>query len=55
MLAAGGSEWPDRLLAPFGVELSDPGFWRQGLGLLEAMVDMAEELAAPARAGRAGG
>jgi oligoendopeptidase F len=45
MLAAGGSDWPERLLAPLGVDLSDPGFWRQGLGMLEAMVDAAEDLA----------
>jgi oligoendopeptidase F len=46
MLAAGGSDWPHHLLTPLGVDLTDPGFWRQGLGRLEAMVDMAEELSA---------
>jgi len=60
MLAAGGSDWPARILQPLDVDLADPGFWAQGLGLLEGMVERAEELAgqaveAPARgpAGRA--
>ncbi|MCX7031692.1 MAG: M3 family oligoendopeptidase [Spirochaetes bacterium] len=45
LLAAGGSDWPHELLAPFGVDLKDPGFWAQGLGLLEEMVNQAERLA----------
>jgi oligoendopeptidase F len=46
LLAAGGSNWPEELLRPLGVDLKDPGFWAQGLGLLEQMVLQAEELAA---------
>ncbi len=46
MLAAGGSQWPHLMVAPLGVDLRDPGFWKQGLGLLEEMVGRAEELAA---------
>jgi oligoendopeptidase F len=44
MLAAGGSAWPEELLRPLGVDLKNPGFWAQGLGLLEQMVAQAEEM-----------
>ena len=50
LLAAGGSDWPHELLKPLGVDLRDPGFWAQGLGLLEGMVDQAERLALDADA-----
>jgi oligoendopeptidase F len=50
LLAAGGSDWPHELLAPFGVDLKDPEFWAQGLGLLEEMVNQAERLARDAGA-----
>jgi oligoendopeptidase F len=45
LLSAGGSAWPEDLLKPLGVDLKDPGFWAQGLGMLEEMVRQAEELA----------
>ena len=45
MLAAGGSDWPHRIVEPLGVDLRDPAFWGRGLGLLENMVGQAEELA----------
>ena len=45
MLAAGGSDWPGEIVKPLGVDLSDPGFWGQGLSLLEGMVSHAESLA----------
>ena len=45
LLAAGGSDWPDRLVKPLGVDLRDPGFWDRGLGMLEELVGQAEELA----------
>lgn len=45
MLAAGGSDWPAAILKPLGVDLADPGFWNQGLDLLEEMVAEAETLA----------
>jgi len=44
MLAAGGSDWPARIVAPLGVDLGDPGFWTEGLDLLEEMVAEAERL-----------
>ena len=49
MLAAGGSDWPAANLKPLGVDLADPGFWSQGLAMLEAMVARAEELSAATR------
>jgi oligoendopeptidase F len=45
MLAAGGSDSPDRLLAPLGVDLTDPGFWDAGLDVLAEDVGAAEALA----------
>jgi oligoendopeptidase F len=48
MLAAGGSDWPAAIVRALGVDLADPGFWAQGLALLEGMVDQAEALAASA-------
>ena len=45
MLAAGGSDWPHRIMQPLGVDLTDPGFWDRGLAMVEQMVEQAEELA----------
>jgi oligoendopeptidase F len=45
LLASGGSEAPDVLLARLGVDVTDPKFWDLGLKLLGNMVDQAEELA----------
>jgi len=47
MLGAGGSDWPARIVKPLGVDLSDPGFWTEGLDLLEEMVAEAERLSGP--------
>lgn len=41
MLAAGGSQSPQTLLAPFGIRLDDPTFWKKGISLLRAMVEEA--------------
>jgi oligoendopeptidase F len=46
MLAAGGSDWPERIVAPLGVDLKDPQFWEKGLGMIDALVEQAETLAA---------
>jgi oligoendopeptidase F len=46
MLAAGGSEAPHVLVGRLGVDVTDPGFWRLGLQLLDDMVAEAERLAA---------
>ena len=44
MLRAGGSLRHGELLAPFGLDAADPGFWQQGLGVIERFVDELEEL-----------
>jgi oligoendopeptidase F len=38
MLEAGGTLRHKELLAPFGLDASDPAFWSRGLGLVEDMV-----------------
>ena len=45
MLTAGGSDWPHEIVKPLGVDLTDPGFWGNGLGILEGLVAEAEQLA----------
>ena len=34
VLAAGDSDYPDRILAKAGINLSDPAFWDEGLDAL---------------------
>lgn len=43
MLKAGGTLRHRELLAPFGLDATDPGFWNRGLKMIESMID---ELAA---------
>lgn len=43
LLEAGGKASPDALLRPFGVDLSDPDFWHQGLMVLEDLLVEAEK------------
>jgi oligoendopeptidase F len=45
MLTAGGSDWPHEIVAPLGVDLTDPQFWHGGLSILEDLVAEAEGLA----------
>ena len=45
MLTAGGSDWPHEIVKPLGVDLTDPGFWGNGLDILEGLVAEAEALA----------
>jgi oligoendopeptidase F len=45
LLSSGGSDFPHKLLAPLGVDVTDPGFWELGLKLLGDMVTEAEGLA----------
>jgi oligoendopeptidase F len=52
LLAAGGSDAPDRLLAKVGVDLGTPGFWDGGIEVLDQWVTEAETLAARAKAPR---
>ncbi len=44
MLKAGGSKRHKELLAPFGLDASDPAFWRRGLSIIEAMIDELETM-----------
>ena len=47
LLAAGGTRRHKELLAPFGLDASDPGFWAKGLAVVEAMIEQLDaELAA---------
>lgn len=45
VLAAGGSDYPDKILAKIGVDLNDPAFWNKGLDAIRALVDQEEKLA----------
>lgn len=44
MLKAGGSRRHKELLAPFGLDASDPEFWKQGLSVIEGFIDELETL-----------
>ena len=44
MLRAGGSKRHKELLAPFGLDASDPGFWTKGLDVVSGFVDELETM-----------
>ena len=44
MLKAGGTRRHKELLAPFGLDASDPKFWRKGLSVIEGFIDQLEKL-----------
>jgi oligoendopeptidase F len=44
MLKAGGSKHHRDLLAPFGLDASDPAFWGKGLGMIAGMIDELEAM-----------
>ncbi|MDJ0826845.1 MAG: M3 family oligoendopeptidase [Rhodobacter sp.] len=44
MLRAGGSKHHKDLLAPFGLDASDPKFWDKGLGMIAGMIDELEAM-----------
>ena len=46
LLAAGGSASPYELVKPFGINLDDPGFWLQGLGVIDQMLQQVEDISA---------
>ena len=46
MLEAGGSLHHKALLAPFGLDASDPAFWSRGLGMIARFIDELERDAA---------
>ncbi len=45
LLAAGDSDYPDKLLAKVGVDINDPGFWQKGIDVIGEWVAQAESLA----------
>ncbi|MCB2110113.1 MAG: M3 family oligoendopeptidase [Defluviimonas sp.] len=44
MLKAGGAKHHKELLAPFGLDASDPGFWDKGLSMISGMIDELEAM-----------
>jgi len=44
MLKAGGSKHHKELLAPFGLDLSDPAFWDKGLSMIAGLIDELEAM-----------
>lgn len=42
LLRAGGSKHHSELLAPFGLDARDPGFWSLGLSMIEGLIDELE-------------
>lgn len=47
MLASGGTKRHKELLAPFGLDASDPAFWDKGLQLVESLIDELEATGTP--------
>jgi len=43
MLRAGGTKRHKELLAPFGLDASDPAFWRKGLDVISGFIDELEK------------
>ncbi|SFG20681.1 M3 family oligoendopeptidase [Sulfitobacter dubius] len=44
LLKAGGSKHHKELLAPFGLDASDPAFWDKGLSMISDMIDELESM-----------
>ncbi|WP_425072671.1 M3 family oligoendopeptidase [Sagittula sp. S175] len=44
MLKAGGSKHHKDLLAPFGLDATDPAFWDKGLSMIEGFIDQLEAM-----------
>ena len=44
MLKAGGSKHHKELLAPFGLDASDPAFWGKGLSMISGFIDQLEAM-----------
>ncbi len=44
LLKAGGSKHHKELLAPFGLDASDPAFWDKGLSMIEGFIDELEAI-----------
>ncbi|MBA4206898.1 M3 family oligoendopeptidase [Pannonibacter phragmitetus] len=44
LLKAGGTKHHSELLAPFGLDAGDPGFWKKGLSVIERIIDELEAM-----------
>ncbi|MGU3577133.1 M3 family oligoendopeptidase [Brucellaceae bacterium C25G] len=44
LLKAGGTKHHSELLAPFGLDATDPDFWQKGLSVIESIIDELEEM-----------
>ena len=44
MLKAGGTKHHSELLAPFGLDASDPAFWSKGLAMISGFIDELEAM-----------
>ncbi len=44
LLRAGGTKHHSEILAPFGLDASDPTFWQKGLSVIEGLIDELEAL-----------
>jgi oligoendopeptidase F len=44
MLKAGGSKRHKELLAPFGLDATDPGFWDKGIGVIDRLIGELEAM-----------
>lgn len=44
LLKAGGTKHHSELLAPFGLDATDPSFWARGLSMIEGLIDELEAL-----------
>jgi oligoendopeptidase F len=44
MLRAGGTKHHSELLAPFGLDATDPAFWQKGLSVIEGIIDELEAM-----------
>jgi oligoendopeptidase F len=45
VLTAGDSDWPEKILAQVGVDLTDLNFWNQGLAAVRSLIEQEEALA----------
>ena len=44
LLSAGGSKHHSELLAPFGLDATQPEFWHKGLSMISGMIDELEQM-----------
>lgn len=52
VLAAGNSDYPDRIMATLGVDLNDPAFWQRGIDAIRDLIDREQALAKEVFAGK---